>query len=125
MVEEVRAQREVSGSNRIGRVAIKFTRKMLEMGGRWPVGASIDKKKSIFLGKNSHFFGFFLGFNFAECRALGKVGFAVTVFGECCSPSVTLGEPFAECFMYFAECFGHSANYRSPVVTCGCWRNSL
>ena len=48
--------------------------------------------------------------------ALDKVGFAVTVYGECCSPSVTLGEPFAECFMSFAECFGHSANSRSPVV---------
>ena len=31
-------------------------------------------------------------------------------------PSVTLGEPFAECFMSFAECFGHSANSKSPVV---------
>ena len=49
--------------------------------------------------------------------ALGKVGFAGTVYGECCSPSVTLGEQFAECFRYFAECFGHSANSRSPVVS--------
>jgi len=48
--------------------------------------------------------------------ALGKVGFAGTVYGECCSPSVTLGEQVAECFRYFAECFGHSANSRSPVV---------
>ena len=48
-----------TGSNRVGRVAMKFTRKMSEMGGRWPVGASIDKKNSIFLSKNSHFFGFF------------------------------------------------------------------
>ena len=46
--------------------------------------------------------------------ALGKVDFAV--YGECYSPSVTLGEPFAECFLSFAECFGHSANSRSPVV---------
>ena len=42
------------------------------MGGRWPVGASIDKKKF-------HFFwvkiSIFFGLNFAECQALGK-GFA-------------------------------------------------
>ena len=49
--------------------------------------------------------------------ALGKVGFAGTVYGECYSLGVTLGEPFAECFRSFAECFGHSANSRSPVVT--------
>ena len=59
MVEEVRAQREVSGSNRVGRVAMKFTQKMSEMGGRWPVGASIDKKKSFFWVKIPIFFGFF------------------------------------------------------------------
>ena len=57
MVEEVRAQREVSSSNRVGRVAMKFTRKMSEMGGRWPMGASID---SIFFWvKIPIFFGFF------------------------------------------------------------------
>ena len=51
--------------------------------------------------------------------ALDKVGFAGTVYGECYSPSVTLDEQFAECFLSFAECFGHSANSRSPVVrTC-------
>jgi len=48
--------------------------------------------------------------------ALGKVGFAGTIYGECYSPGVTLGEPFAECFLSFAECFGHSANSRSPVA---------
>ena len=48
MVEEVRAQREVSGLNRVGRVAMKFVRKMSEMGGHWLVGASIDKKNSFF-----------------------------------------------------------------------------
>jgi len=48
--------------------------------------------------------------------ALDKVGFAGTVYGECYSPSVTLGEQFAECFMPFAECSGHSANSTSPVV---------
>jgi len=31
--------------------------------------------------------------------ALGKVGFAGTIYGECYSPSVALGEQFAECFM--------------------------
>ena len=50
--------------------------------------------------------------------ALGKVGFAGTIYGECYSPSVALGELFAECFRWFAECFGHSANSSSPVV----WR---
>ena len=125
MVEEVRAQWEVSGSNRVGRVAMKFTRKMSEMGGRWPVGASIDKKNFIFfLGKNPIFSGFF-GFNFAECRALGK-GFAECPIKDTrqswlcrrCLWRVlfAVGEPFAECFMSFAECFGHSANSRSPVV---------
>ena len=29
---------------------------------------------------------------------------------------LALDEPFAECFMSFAECFGHSANSGSPVV---------
>ena len=48
--------------------------------------------------------------------ALGKVGFAGTVYGVCSSPSVTIGEQFAECFLSFAECFGHSANSRSPVA---------
>ena len=60
MVEEVRAKREVSGSNRVGRIAMKFTRKMSEMGGRWPVGASIDKKNSNFFWvKIPIYFGFF------------------------------------------------------------------
>ena len=60
MVEEVRAQREVSGSNRVGRVAMKFTRKMSEMGGRWPVRASIVKFFfSFFCVKIPIFFWFF------------------------------------------------------------------
>ena len=42
VVEEVRAQGEVVGSNPVGRVVAKFTRKMPEMDGRWPVGASTD-----------------------------------------------------------------------------------
>ena len=41
--------------------------------GRW--GPPSIKKIHFFLGKNSHFFRVFFGFNFAECRALGK-GFA-------------------------------------------------
>ena len=96
------------------------------MGGRWPVGASIDKKKFHF----SHFLGFF---RFQLCRVSGtrqrlcrvpdkkhsaKLALPSLFFCECCSPSVTLGEPFAECFRWFAECFGHSANSSSPVV----WR---
>ena len=40
VVEEVRAQGEVAGSNTVGRVDVNFTRKMSEMGGRWQVGAS-------------------------------------------------------------------------------------
>ena len=119
MIEEVRAQREVLGSNRVGRVAMKFTRKMSEMGGRWPVRASIDKKNSIFFGKNSHFFRVFFGFNFAECPI--KVTRQSWLCRHCFWRVlfITLGEPFAECFMSFAECFGHSANSGSPVVAVG------
>ena len=71
------------------------------MGRRWPVGASIDKKNSIFLGKNSHFFRIFFGFNFAECRVLGKG------FGECPIKDTRQSwlcrhffwrVPFAECY---------------------------
>ena len=52
----------------------------------------------------------------ARQKTLGKDVFAESFFTECNSPSVTLGEQFAECFMPFAECLGHSANSRSPVV---------
>ena len=41
------------------------------------------KKITFFLGKNSHFFGFFFGSNFAECSP----------FAEC----PALGKAFAEC----------------------------
>ena len=88
-----------------------LTRKIVEMGagaGQW--GPPPIKKILFFLVKIPIFSGFY---RFQLCRV---PGFAVTFFGECCSPSVTLGEPFAECFMPFAECFGHSANSRSPVV---------
>ena len=55
MIEKVRAQREVAGSNPVGHVVVKFTRKMPEMDGRWPVGPPSIKKFSIF-------FLFFSGF---------------------------------------------------------------
>ena len=138
MVKEVRAQREVSGSNRVGRVAMKFTRKMSEMGGRWPVGASIEKKKFHFFGvKIPIFSGFFrfqlcrvsaLGKDFAECRhsaktlpsarqkALGKDAFADGLFAKCSLPSAALGKAFAECKLGFAECPWHSAKPLIPVV---------
>ena len=95
---------------------------------RWPVGASIDKKNSIFLGKNSHFFWVFFDFNFAECRhsakalpsarqkTLGKDAFADGLFAECSLPSAALDKAFAECKLGFAECPWHSANSLSPVV---------
>ena len=41
-LEEVTREGEVAGSNPAGLVAVNFTRKMPEMGGRWPVGASTD-----------------------------------------------------------------------------------
>ena len=69
MVEEVRAQREVLGSNRVGRVAMKFTRKMSEMGGRWPVGPPLIKKNSFFWVKIPFFLGFF---RFQLCRVSAK-----------------------------------------------------
>ena len=115
MVEEVRAQREVSGSNRVGHVAMKFTRKMSEMGGRWPVGASIGKKKIFFWVKIPIFSSFF-GFNFAECRhstktlpnarqkTLGKDAFADGLFVKCSLPSAALGKAFAEYKLGFVEC---------------------
>ena len=52
----------------------------------------------------------------ARQKTLGKDVFAESFFTKCNSPSVTLGEQFAECFMPFAECLGHSANSTSPVV---------
>ena len=128
MVEEVCVQREVLGSNPVGRVAVKFTRKKPEMDERWPVGASIDKKNFIFLGKNSHFFRVFFGFNFAKCRhsvkalpsarqkTLGKDAFADGLFAECSLPSAALGKAFAECKLGFAVCPWHSAKPLIPVV---------
>jgi hypothetical protein len=47
---------------------------------------------------------------------MGGTGFAGTIFGECCSPSATLGIPVAECFFGFAECLRHTANNLNPVV---------
>jgi len=41
-LEEGTREREVAGSNPAGLIAANFTRKMPEMGGHWPVGASTD-----------------------------------------------------------------------------------
>ena len=102
MVEEVSAQREVSGLNRVGRVAMKFTRKISEMGGRWPVGAYIDKKNSIFWVKIPIFFRVFFGFNFAECRHSAKAlssarqkTLGKDAFAECSLPSANWALPSA------------------------------
>ena len=40
----------------------------------------------------------------ARQKTLGKLAFAVNKFSECHLPSVTLGKPFAEYFLDFAEC---------------------
>jgi len=53
----------------------------------------------------------------AREKALGKDGFAVNFFAECCLPSVALGKPFAECKMAFTKCSRHSANLLCPVVS--------
>ena len=79
------------------------------MGADWWGPPSI-KKNYIFFGKKSHFFGFFFGSNFAECRALSK-GFA-----ECPLPSAALGKAFAKYKLGFTECPRHSAKPLSPVV---------
>ena len=80
---------------------------MSEMGGRWPVGASIDKKKSIFLGKNSHFFGFFFvstlpsvghsakALPSARQKTLGKATFVDPFFAEWSLPSANWSLPSA------------------------------
>ena len=47
-LEEGTREGEVAESNPAGLIAANFTRKMPEMGGRWPVGASIDKKIPFF-----------------------------------------------------------------------------
>ena len=49
-------------------------------------------------------------------KALGKDSFIESRCAECALPNVTLGNPFAECFMGFAECPLHSANAQIPVV---------
>ena len=100
MVEEVRAKREVSCSNRVGRVAMKFTRKMSEMGGCWLVGASIDKKNSIFFWvKIPIFSGFF------SDSTLPSVGTRTkdTRQRRLCR-RVIYRVFFAECKLGFAEC---------------------
>ena len=79
------------------------------------------------MGKNSHFFRVFFGFNFAECRhsakalpsarqkTLGKDAFADAFFAEWSLPSAALGKAFAECKLDFAECPWHSAKLLIPV----------
>ena len=72
------------------------------------------KKNSFFLGKNSHFFGFFFGFNFAECRALGK-GFA-----ECPTKDTRqrrLCRLFF-CRVLFAECSTRQSLCRVQIGLC-------
>ena len=88
--------------------------KMSEMGERWLVGASIDKKNSIYLGKNSHFFGF----NFAECRALGK-GFA-----ECPIKDTWQSWLCRHCFwrVLFTECYTRRTICRVFYVFCRMFR---
>ena len=52
-----------------------------------------------------------LGKVFAEypIKTLDKETFADTVDAVCCLPSITLGKAFAECFLGFAVCPGHTA----------------
>jgi len=38
------------------------------------------------------------------------------VYAVCCLPSVTLGKAFAEYFLGFAVCRGHTTNLSIPVV---------
>ena len=52
----------------------------------------------------------------ARRLTLGKAFFVEYLFAERMSPSITLGKPFAECNLAFAECFKHSANVGIPVV---------
>jgi hypothetical protein len=54
---------------------------------------------------------------FAECRALGKEGFANRIFAEGALPRAALGKGFAEGLRGFAESLGHSAKPLYPVVT--------
>ena len=113
MVDEVRAQREVSGLNRVGRIAMKisiFSCRRWVSAGRW--GPPSIKKIPFFWVKIPIFSGFFL---FQLCRVskalpsarqktLGKDAFADAFFAERCLPSAALGKAFAECKLGFAEC---------------------
>ena len=97
----------------------------METDERWPVAASPEKNR-IFLLLFLGFFRIFilpsafpaLGEVFAECPTKNT---RQSLFADKNSPSVvclsvTLGKPFAECFLGFAECPGHSANLLFPVV---------
>jgi hypothetical protein len=81
--------------------------------------------KKICLGFFSHFFIS----RFAECRALGKEGFAEcpingsrqrmlcrSDFCETALPRAALDKGFAENLRGFAESLGHSAKQPAPVV---------
>ena len=48
--------------------------------------------------------------------ALGNERFNDSVYAECRLPSVTLGKGFAECFLGFGMCRGHTTNLGIPVV---------
>ena len=71
-------------------------------------------KKFNFLGKNSHFFGFFFGSNFTECRALGK-GFA-----ECLTKDTRQRRLCRHIFyrVVFAECSIQQNLYRVQIGLC-------
>ena len=93
----------------------------MEANARWLVVASPEKKNSGFFAIIFGFFRIFilpsafpaLGEVFAECPTKNT---RQSLFADKNSPSVTLGKPFAECFLGFAECQGHSANLLIPVV---------
>ena len=99
--------------NPIGRVAVKFTRKSQRWVGadRW--GPPHQLKKSIFLGKNSHFFGFFL-FQLCRVSALGK-GFA-----ECPTKDTRQRRLCRRviCRVFFAECSTRQSLCRVQIGLC-------
>ena len=100
MVEEVRAQGEVAGSNPVGRVAAKFTQKMPELAG-----------EGLHRLKKFHFFPYFLGFfsdptlpsvghlaktlPSARQKTLGKDTFTDSFFAEYPLPNVNWALPSA------------------------------
>ena len=96
-----------------------LTRKIVEMGtgaGQW--GPPSIKKIPFFFGKNSHLFRVFFGFNFAECRALGK-GFA-----ECPIKNTRQSWLCRHFFwrVLFAECYTRRTICRVFYVFCRVFR---